>query len=184
MARRNFQNRKPYRYRPPQHRRSKAAKARVSATRILITAALVGTFGGLVYSMASKGSDSGEAMAVAALAPSSGEGGSAGDMSCGSIVVVDGDTFRCDGKRIRLQGVDAPELEGHCRSGRQCTPGDPVASTDNLKSLMSRGATRCRQTDTDRYGRIVARCMSGGADLSCEQVRSGHAVLRYAPIRC
>ena len=182
MARRNFQNRKPYRYRPPKFRRSKAAKNRVSATQILITAALVGTFGGLVYSMASKGGDSGEPMAVAALAPSPGE--AASDIACSSIVVVDGDTFRCDGKRIRLQGIDAPELDGHCRPGRQCTPGDPVASSDNLKGLMASGTTRCIQTDTDRYGRIVARCTSGEADLSCEQVRSGHAVLRYAPISC
>lgn len=182
MARRNFQNRKPYRYRPLQHRRSKVAKNRVSPTQILITAALVGTFGGLVYSMASNGGDRGEPMAVAALAPSPGE--AASDISCSRIIVVDGDTFRCDGKRIRLQGIDAPELDGHCRPGRQCTPGDPVASTDNLKGLMARGTNRCNQTDTDRYGRIVARCTSGGADLSCEQVRSGHAVLRYAPISC
>lgn len=182
MARRNY--RKPYRYRPPQHRHLKRGKTRVSVTQILITAALVGTFGGLVYSMASTGGDSGEPMAVAALAPSAGDGASVGGISCGSIVVVDGDTFRCDGKRIRLQGIDAPELDGHCWPGRQCTPGDPVASTDNLRSLVSRGSIRCSQTDTDGYGRIVARCTSGGADLSCEQVRSGHAVLRYAPISC
>ena len=43
--------------------------------------------------------------------------------------VNDGDTLRCqDGTRIRLSGIDAPELDGHCQPGRACVPGDPLAS--------------------------------------------------------
>lgn len=183
MPRRDFKRRKPYRYRPPQKRRSKRSKSGTPAVRILITAALVGTFGGLVYTMASKEDGSGGDIPDIVLASPVRENANS-DFSCRSVVVVDGDTFRCDGERIRLQGIDAPELDGHCTPGRQCTPGDPVASTDHLRTLVARGATECRKTDIDGYGRTVARCTSGGADLSCEQVRSGHAVLRYAPISC
>ena len=29
--------------------------------------------------------------------------------------VVDGDPLRCGSERVRLLGIDAPELPGHCR---------------------------------------------------------------------
>lgn len=103
---------------------------------------------------------------------------------CASPRVIDGDTLRCGATRIRLSGIDAPELPGHCRRGRACAPGDPYASTDNLRRLTASGAIRCRQTDIDRYGRIVARCSAGNRDLSCEQVRGGYAIRRYAPLIC
>lgn len=36
--------------------------------------------------------------------------------------VTDGDTIRCNGERIRLLGIDTPELPGHCRQGRVAYP--------------------------------------------------------------
>jgi endonuclease YncB( thermonuclease family) len=109
---------------------------------------------------------------------------SSDDVGCADPRVVDGDTLRCGGTRIRLQGIDAPELPGHCARGRACTPGDPFASTDNLRALVSGATMVCRQTDTDRYGRTVARCSVRGRDLSCAQIAGGFAVRRYAPISC
>jgi len=109
---------------------------------------------------------------------------SSDDVGCTDPRVVDGDTLRCGATRIRLQGIDAPELPGHCARGRDCTPGDPFASTDNLRALVSGAPMVCRQTDTDRYGRTVARCSVRGRDLSCAQIEGGFAVRRYAPISC
>ena len=106
------------------------------------------------------------------------------DITCTSPEVTDGDTIRCGSKRIRLEGIDAPEMPGHCRPGRQCTPGDPYASQANLERLIGGSKVLCEQTDTDRYGRIVARCKAKGEDLSCAQVRGGHAVKHYAWISC
>jgi endonuclease YncB( thermonuclease family) len=103
---------------------------------------------------------------------------------CSSIHVVDGDTLRCGERRIRLSGIDAPETGGICSAGRRCVSGDPVASTESLRRLISGQSVMCRQTDIDRYGRIVALCTAGNIDLSCEQVRSGNAVRRYAPLTC
>ncbi|MGC1270186.1 MAG: hypothetical protein WA842_06275 [Croceibacterium sp.] len=34
--------------------------------------------------------------------------------------VTDGDTIRCGDERIRLLGIDAPEMGGRCREGRVC----------------------------------------------------------------
>jgi endonuclease YncB( thermonuclease family) len=105
-------------------------------------------------------------------------------IGCISPKVVDGDTLRCGSTRIRLSSIDAPEMPGHCRPGRQCTPGDPFASTANLRSLVVGQATTCRQLDTDRYGRAVAFCSADGRDLSCAQVQSGHAIVRYGALNC
>lgn len=105
-------------------------------------------------------------------------------VGCVSPTVVDGDTLRCGSTRIRLSSIDAPEMPGHCRPGRECTPGDPYASTGNLRSLVSGQAVECRQVDTDHYGRAVARCSVEGRDLSCAQVDGGFAVKRYGFLVC
>lgn len=105
-------------------------------------------------------------------------------IACQTVNVLDGDTFECDSLTIRMAGIDAPELPGHCRPGRKCTPGNPYASTENLRRLVAAGPVQCRKTDTDAYGRTVARCKAGEADLSCKQIDGGFAVRRYGVIFC
>lgn len=106
------------------------------------------------------------------------------DIVCRNPRVTDGDTLRCGETRIRLEGIDSPEMAGKCRPGRQCVEGDPDAAKANLQALVSRGPLECTQSDTDHYGRMIARCVVDHVDLSCEQVRSGHAEYRYARIDC
>lgn len=105
---------------------------------------------------------------------------------CEHVDHHDGDAIRCGGKgrSMRLYAIDAPEMPGACRPGRQCTPGDPYASRDHLRALTTGKAVQCRQLDTDRYGRPVVQCFSGGADLSCSMVSDGFAVERYGRLRC
>ena len=107
----------------------------------------------------------------------------AGAIACQSPSITDGDTFRCNGTRIRLAAIDAPEMPGHCAPGRQCTPGDPLAAKAYLTQL-TRGPVICREDTVDRYGRTVAHCESGGRDLSCAMVKAGHAVERYGRLSC
>ncbi len=104
---------------------------------------------------------------------------------CASPIAIDGDTLRCAaGPRVRLAGIDAPEIPGHCRRGRKCTPGDPAASTQSLAFAIRRAAVICRPTAIDRYRRLIARCKIMGIDLSCHQLRGGFAVRRYGRIEC
>lgn len=114
------------------------------------------------------------------------EGGftsTAEQITCRSPYIIDGDTFDCGGTRIRLAGIDTPEMPGHCRRGRDCTAGDPYAARDFLQRLTRMSVT-CKQTDIDHYGRVIGRCEAGGKDLSCELLDSGHAVRRYGFILC
>lgn len=108
----------------------------------------------------------------------------AATLECSSPEILDGDTFDCGATRVRLDGIDAPELEGHCRPGRESAPGDPYASTEHLRSLIGSATLQCRKTDTDVYERMVARCTAGETDLSCAQIESGHAIRRYGFIIC
>jgi micrococcal nuclease len=110
---------------------------------------------------------------------------------CASAVAIDGDTLRCDGlaKPVRLAEIDAPEMPGHCRKGRDCAPGDPVIARDVLTYLLGQLDGRqvwCLQVDarpdrkgfqsTDPYGRPVARCSVDGEDL-------GQTLLRFQLVR-
>lgn len=92
---------------------------------------------------------------------------------------TDGDTIRCGGERIRLLGIDAPELPGHCRRGRICAIGDPYASRVSLRQAL-KGTIRLRRIGIDRYQRTLALVSSDVGDLSCWQLRSGHAIYRRA----
>ena len=104
-------------------------------------------------------------------------------ISCYRPYIIDGDTLTCAGTRIRLANIDAPEMPGHCQKWKRCTPGDPIASKNYLRSI-SGGSVTCTPIETDRYGRTVALCKAGGKDLSCAMVAAGHAVERYGDLNC
>jgi endonuclease YncB( thermonuclease family) len=95
--------------------------------------------------------------------------------------VVDGDTLHCDGGRIRLLGIDAPELPGHCQRGRACAPGDPFESTRSLQDGMGDGARlRIERVGVDRYGRTLAMVEGVKGDLSCWQLAHHQAIYKPA----
>ncbi len=94
----------------------------------------------------------------------------------GRAVVVDGDTIEVRGRRIRLHGIDAPELDQKCqgRDGRWLKCGRKARF---FLANMLRGRTvTCEGVDTDRYGRMVAICRVGGEDMGRRMVSSGWAV--------
>lgn len=92
-------------------------------------------------------------------------------VACTAPNVHDGDTLRCGSERIRLFGVDAPEV----RRGQ--TAAEPLAyeARDELIRL-TRGRVGCRFVERDRYGRFVGRCWSDATpDLNAALIRSGLA---------
>jgi endonuclease YncB( thermonuclease family) len=109
---------------------------------------------------------------------------------CQAPRAVDGDTIRCANLsvRVRLIGIDAPELPGHCRKGRRCTPGDGRRARQALQQLLFSGPVEISVRGRDRYGRLLARVTittrAGRLDANCQMIASGHAVPRYSPLRC
>lgn len=101
-------------------------------------------------------------------------------LTCMSPAVHDGDSLRCDGERVRLIGIDAPEMADspRCHDARKarsdCDQGRAIASRDYLQSL-TRGKVRCETVSRDAYARVLARCWSGGVDLNAAMVEAGHA---------
>ena len=96
----------------------------------------------------------------------------------GDCTAVDGDTLRCGAERVRLLGIDAPELPGHCQPGRKCAAGDPYAATRSLRAALARGSVRMKRFGTDRYGRTLALVSAGGVDLGCWQLSHGQAIYK------
>lgn len=95
-----------------------------------------------------------------------------------ACVAVDGDTLRCGRERIRLLGIDAPELPGHCQEDRRCAPGNPYASTNSLRTAMRLGRIVIQRISVDRYGRTLALVRAGNTDLSCFQLTRGKAIYK------
>ena len=93
-----------------------------------------------------------------------------------SCIAVDGDTLRCGDERVRLIGIDAPELAGHCRPGRDCAPGNALASKAALARLVNRHPVRLDRQGFDHYGRTLAFAFVGSINLSCAQLRGRQAI--------
>lgn len=88
--------------------------------------------------------------------------------------VVDGDTIDLGDARIRLHGIDAPELGQSCAAlGEIWRCGE--AAADRLGRLIRGKRVTCETRDVDRYGREIAVCRVGGVDIGAEMVRSGLA---------
>jgi len=98
-------------------------------------------------------------------------------IDCPSAYVVDGDTLRCGDTRIRLLGIDAPEMEA-CPRWRVCTPGDGQAAKRSLIDVLRFGAVRYQPITTDRFGRTVAVVWAGNVNMSCWQLQRAQAVYK------
>lgn len=92
--------------------------------------------------------------------------------------VTDGDTIRCGDERVRLLGINAPELPGHCRRGRECVKGDGLASKRSLERLVSGRPVQLERYGRDRYNRTLAYAFVDGVNLSCAQIKNGGAIYK------
>ena len=96
---------------------------------------------------------------------------------CPSAYVVDGDSLRCGSLRLRLLGIDAPELHG-CPGWRVCVAGDGAASRQSLSRALRYGPVTYRLVTLDRFGRSVVMAWAGRVNLSCYQLQARQAVYK------
>lgn len=89
---------------------------------------------------------------------------------------IDGDTLRVGGTRVRLHGIDAPELRQQCEApsgepwpcGQRARVALAAAIADEVVACVGRGH--------DRYHRLIAICWVDTDDLGQEMVARGWAV--------
>ena len=89
------------------------------------------------------------------------------------IEVVDGDTVRLGEERIRILGLDAPELhQPKCRSELRLA----IRALDRLEQLLAGGKVEIiRGGRPDKYGRTLAVIRAGGVDVARILVSEGLA---------
>ncbi len=93
----------------------------------------------------------------------------------GLASVGDGDSLTLAGRRIRLVGIDAPELQQSCRrDGADYACGR--AARETLRALVGQHAVVCRGHEEDRFGRLLAVCHVGEIELNRAMVEKGWAV--------
>ena len=94
----------------------------------------------------------------------------------GTIRVIDGDTIVVGDTRVRLHGIDAPEL------GQPCTDAQGVSwdcgtwVAREARARWQGQRTTCTTRDRDRYGRVVATCTVGQTDIGRSLVADGLAL--------
>lgn len=102
----------------------------------------------------------------------------AGYAFAASPYVIDGDTLAINGERIRLIGIDAPELSQSCverKTGKIIACGQ--AARDFVVRLITGAHFFCDPPAIrDKYDRLVTRCYANGRDIAQELVEAGWAV--------
>ncbi len=93
----------------------------------------------------------------------------------GRAKVIDGDTLEIAGNRVRLFGIDAPELDQTClRDGAVWACGREAAQ--QLAALAGVATLECQTRGTDQYRRHLAVCYSNGEELNLAMVEHGWAL--------
>lgn len=94
----------------------------------------------------------------------------------GTVVVVDGDTFDVGHTRVRLYGVDAPELGQTCTNAGEAAWDCGTWVSDQVRARFEGQKLRCEEVVQDLYGRSVARCTLHGKDMGRVLVQEGLAL--------
>ena len=89
--------------------------------------------------------------------------------------VVDGDTIHIEKNKIRLHGIDAPEID------QTCTIKDKVwncgiESSLELKKLILDNNISCVVSDIDKYNRYIAECFINNQNINELMVKNGWAI--------
>lgn len=89
------------------------------------------------------------------------------------IYVYDGDTIRIGSERIRIIGLDTPEIG----SGARCAAEQrgAVAARAELERMLFRARVTIRRDGTDRYGRTLAYVYADGENVARALISAGLA---------
>ena len=93
-----------------------------------------------------------------------------------NVRIVEGDRLELDGTRIRLFGIDAPELAQDCGEPKRRYPCGQEAKAA-LETLFLKAANiACERKEEDQDGWTLAVCRVDGLDVGRELVKDGQAL--------
>ena len=97
-----------------------------------------------------------------------------------NLKIIDGDTIKIKGEKIRFSGIDAPESNYYGK--KQVCYLDEIEffcgklSKEKLEEKIGSNLISCkRKKNKDRHGRTIAECFVNGESLSKFMVRNGYA---------
>ena len=93
----------------------------------------------------------------------------------GKAIVNDGDSITLGAERIRLRGIDAPEINQICLKDGADYPCGRRAR-DALIRAVGENDVVCSGWQRDQYGRMLASCTAGEKNLNRLQVERGWAI--------
>src|SRR5450755_1465262 len=93
----------------------------------------------------------------------------------GAARVIDGDTIDIAGTRIRLEGIDAPEIAQTCGRLLLGTWRCGEAAAAAMRRLTVGQVLSCERRGIDKYKRVLGVCFIAGEDINAEMVREGLA---------
>ena len=105
----------------------------------------------------------------------------------GTPKIIDGDTVHIYSKKIRLEGIDAPEIKQQCKKpfikissviGFQFNKSYSCGVMAKIKLIdkIDNSKIKCISSSKDRYKRFLATCYKEMINLNKWMVRNGYAV--------
>ena len=94
----------------------------------------------------------------------------------GKSRVIDGDTIWIGDTKIRLHGIDAPEMKQTCRTSKGKEQLCGRLAKQALEKLVRGQDVTCKGDKRDRYKRLIAVCYVGPFNINEQMVTEGWAL--------
>ena len=97
-------------------------------------------------------------------------------VSDNNLIIIDGDTLKIGKKKIRLHGIDTPEINQKCKrsSGQLYSCG--IDAKNSLIDLISNKDILCILKNKDYYQRFIATCFVNEININNYLVLEGWAL--------
>jgi len=95
----------------------------------------------------------------------------------GIAEITDGDSIKIANYRVRLLGIDAPEMKQSCFDAQDQPYKCGEKSREFLVNLADKKEVNCFYNGKDVYERYLAYCFVGKLSISNEILKNGHGVI-------
>ena len=86
--------------------------------------------------------------------------------------IVDGDTVHINGYKIRLEGIDAPEIKGKTQEEKNAA----IISRDVLREKILGEIVLLKDVKTEKYGRLLATVYLNNINMNEWMLTNNYAI--------